>query len=127
MVPHCRRWPAPFAIAGLLLLAGGCAGPAPLPLPTAAQPCPSWINFPADRNTNRDPQYLGCSNAMNLRSMVANPADLERGRPLEPADGERSARAVEVYRQGPTKAGASPSAAAAPNVAMPAVGGAASP
>lgn len=41
---------------------------------------------------------FGCSNAYNLGVMVADPADLGRGRTLEPADAERSAVAVQRYR-----------------------------
>lgn len=40
-----------------------------------------------------------CSNAANLGRMVANPVDLVRGQALSPADGERSASGVELYRQ----------------------------
>ncbi|WP_421935149.1 CpaD family pilus assembly lipoprotein [Pelagibius sp.] len=41
---------------------------------------------------------FGCSNAHNLGVMIANPADLERGRLLEPADGELAAGSVRRYR-----------------------------
>jgi pilus assembly protein CpaD len=43
---------------------------------------------------------IGCSNEINLGLMVADPNDLVRGRPLAPADAERSALAVQKYRTG---------------------------
>lgn len=43
---------------------------------------------------------FGCSNASNLGVMVANPADLEQGRVLEPGDGEALSRSVRRYRIG---------------------------
>ena len=41
---------------------------------------------------------LGCANAVNLGLMIAEPADLTRGRPLGTADGIREAEAVVRYR-----------------------------
>lgn len=46
---------------------------------------------------------FGCSSAYNLGVMVADPADLERGRVLEPADAERASAAVRRYRLGEEK------------------------
>lgn len=48
----------------------------------------------------------GCWNAYNLARMVADPKDLEQGRPLGPADGARQAAAVEAYERGQPKAAA---------------------
>ncbi len=91
--------------AGMLLAIPGCAGNAPPPpVPTAENPCPPWVKFPADHYSNADSPYLGCTSAVNLRAMVANPADLERGRPLGPANGERAALGVENYELGKVKA-----------------------
>jgi len=94
-----RRRVASIVTAWLLAGCGGCANNEALPFPTAAQPCPAWTEFPADRNSNGDARYLGCSNAVNLRAMVDDPSDLEKGRLLGPADGERTARAIEAYHQ----------------------------
>jgi pilus assembly protein CpaD len=49
------------------------------------------------------PQFergFGCSNAYNLGVMVADPADLERGRQLDPADAERASLSILRYRVG---------------------------
>ncbi len=43
---------------------------------------------------------FGCSTTNNLSVMVADPADLERGRVLEPADAERGALSIRRYRVG---------------------------
>jgi type IV pilus biogenesis protein CpaD/CtpE len=36
--------------------------------------------------------------------MVADPADLEQGQTLGPADGQRETRAIEAYQQGKARA-----------------------
>jgi pilus assembly protein CpaD len=41
---------------------------------------------------------FGCANTSNLSVMVADPADLERGRTLEPADAEAASLSVLRYR-----------------------------
>lgn len=46
---------------------------------------------------------FGCSSAYNLGVMIADPADLERGRALDPADAERASAAVRRYRLGEEK------------------------
>jgi len=43
---------------------------------------------------------FGCSNANNLSVMVEDPADLKRGRRLEPADAEAASLSVQRYRVG---------------------------
>ena len=43
---------------------------------------------------------FGCSNAVNLARMVADPSDLYRGRPLEPGYGPQAVGAVETYAAG---------------------------
>jgi hypothetical protein len=90
--------------AGIALMASGCADdPASLPVPTAAHPCPVWVLFPPNDFSNADSPYFGCTVAVNLRANVADPSDLEIGRPLGPANGERETLAVEAYQQGKIK------------------------
>lgn len=93
-------------LAGLALAGVGCTEmrtPAPAMTLTG---CRQWTSFPANPYSNEDSPYLGCSNTMNLRAMAANPADLDAGRPLGPADGEHAANAVAAYRQGRVKSSA---------------------
>jgi hypothetical protein len=93
------RCTAPAALA-LTLILSGCAPPTPPPpVATAEQPCPPWALFPSSQNSNASPQYFGCVSRQNLRAMVANPADLDGGRPLGPADGTAQTSAVEAYQQ----------------------------
>jgi type IV pilus biogenesis protein CpaD/CtpE len=81
----------------------GCASAPPPPDLYTASGCPRWWQFPVDRYSNADSPYLGCVTAVNLRAMVAVPADLDRGRPLGRADAERESRAIEAYQQGKIK------------------------
>jgi len=100
-----RAYCPAFRVAAVLLVVSGCASEPPLPPlgRDAGRSCPQWTLFPVNRYSNADSPYLGCVSAVNLRAMVADPADLERGRPLGPADGERQTGAIEAYRQGKIK------------------------
>jgi len=64
---------------------------------------PVLVGVSTDRASNANSLHLGCVSADNLRAMVANPADLQRGRPLGPADADRVSQAFEVYQQGKIK------------------------
>lgn len=69
---------------------------------TAVNPdCPGY-NEPVSEydRFNRPNLNMGCANEINLGLMVADPNDLVRGRPLAPADAERSALAIQKYRAG---------------------------
>lgn len=69
---------------------------------TAVNPdCPGY-NEPVSSydRFSRPNMNMGCSNEINLGLMIADPNDLVRGRPLAPADAERSALAVQKYRTG---------------------------
>jgi pilus biogenesis lipoprotein CpaD len=69
---------------------------------TAVNPdCPGY-NVPVSEfdRFGRPNLNMGCSNEINLGLMIADPNDLVRGRPLGPADAERSALAVQKYRTG---------------------------
>ena len=65
--------------------------------------CPDWSGRPGRSSNNQVSSNFGCASAVNLGVMVANPADLEAGQPLEAADGEFMARTIERYRKGETK------------------------
>ncbi len=73
--------------------------------------CPDWSDPPGRSYDNQPSRNLGCATAKNFGIMVANPRDLVRGRALSPADGERQARSIELYRKdeakSPTGEGAS--------------------
>jgi type IV pilus biogenesis protein CpaD/CtpE len=114
------------ALVGALVLLGpaGCALRRGAELaPTAWQPCPSWVEFPAATHSNLDSVYLGCTNHVNIQAMVERPADFEHGRPLGPAGGERESLAVETYNHGKTKLSKDTSSSATPTVIMPAAAG----
>ena len=62
--------------------------------------CPGY-NAPIALDSEQKPILdIGCANAANLGLMVANPADLVRGRALRPADGEAAALSIQRYRAG---------------------------
>ncbi len=89
---------------GSALALSGCADDrALLPVPTASQPCPPWVMYPANPYSNADSPYIGCTVALNLSANVARPSDLAVGRPLGPADGQRETLSVETYQQGKIK------------------------
>jgi len=64
--------------------------------------CPDWSGRPGNTWQNMPSSNWGCATASNLGMMVANPADLARGRKMGPADGEFSATSIDRYRKGET-------------------------
>jgi pilus assembly protein CpaD len=66
---------------------------------TAPQ-CPDWSKPEADDSDNSPSSNFGCATEANLAAMVANPADLAKGRSSATADGAVLARGVELYRSG---------------------------
>jgi pilus biogenesis lipoprotein CpaD len=67
-------------------------------LAAVAPPCPGY-NAPIELDLEHRPIISpGCSNAANLSLMLANPADLQTGQPLAPADGEATTPAIQRYR-----------------------------
>jgi hypothetical protein len=60
--------------------------------------CPDWSREPAHNPLNLPLSNLGCATLGNLGRMVADPADLARGRTLGPADATREAEAIVRYR-----------------------------
>ena len=96
-----RHW---LAVTALIAVSGCAKAPRPLLfVPTASQPCPPWLDTPAARNSGSESDYWRCANAVNLRNMVERPEDLENGRPLGPASGEREALGVKNYNAGKVK------------------------
>ena len=102
-----------FSVAAALILMGCSMDDGKLADSTAAQPCPPWVEFPADRHSNADSPYLGCTNHVNLVNMLESPADLDQGRPLGPGSAERETVVLKDYDQNkstPFKAINAPSA-----------------
>ena len=89
---------------GTILTICACAEKSAPQAPTIASgTCPQWVAFPRDHHSNADSPYLGCTSAGNLRAMVANPVDLERGQPLGPSNGQREVLGIEAYEEGKIK------------------------
>jgi pilus assembly protein CpaD len=66
---------------------------------TAPQ-CPDWSKPEADNSDNSPSSNFGCATEANLAAIVANPADLAKGRSSTTADGAVLAHGVELYRSG---------------------------
>lgn len=97
-----RPYVVPWAFIAVLGLAG-CNSAPEVPSLAMTRACPQWVNFPVDDHSNGGSPYLGCTNAANLQTMVATPGDLENGRELGAANGERATLGVEAYQQGKIK------------------------
>jgi pilus assembly protein CpaD len=65
-----------------------------------APQCPDWSKPEADNSDNSPSSNFGCATEADLAAMVANPADLAKGRVSGTADGAVLARGVELYRSG---------------------------
>jgi len=105
--PRCTLRAITMLVTGMMLAISGCASPPEPPaVRTAEAPCPSWTGSPTDHHSNVLPSDLGCVSTVNLQAMVSKAADLEHGRPLGPANGERATLAVEAYQQGKVKGAA---------------------
>ncbi len=62
--------------------------------------CPNWAKPSTRDPLNQAASNFGCATTVNLGLMVADPADLVRGRALGPADGAASALSIQRYRAG---------------------------
>jgi pilus assembly protein CpaD len=62
-------------------------------------PCPNWSKSSAGATdyTNQPSSNFGCTTAVNLGLMAANPTDIVSGRPVGPAEGQPAAAAVNRY------------------------------
>ena len=106
------------AIAAALALSG-CSWSG-LPYPgTAGDACLYRGGLPPSPADLVSARPDGCFNLVNLGAMVADPRDIERGRELAPADGERAAAVVGDYQAGKPKGAAAPAAAAGMAAAAP--------
>jgi pilus assembly protein CpaD len=62
--------------------------------------CPDFSKPTESNYANTPDSNFGCANAQNLGVMVADPADLTRGRELGPQDGTQAVGAIQRYRTG---------------------------
>lgn len=62
--------------------------------------CPNWTKPSGADPTVTVNSNFGCATAFNLSHMVADPADLVRGRSTGPADGEQTTLGIYRYRIG---------------------------
>lgn len=62
--------------------------------------CGVWPGGGETTYRNADYPNLGCAQTQNLAAMVANPADLIRPQPTQPAHGARRAKVITSYGQG---------------------------
>ena len=65
--------------------------------------CPDWSTEPGKSSDNVVHSNWGCATATNLGMMVADPADLARGRQPGAADAELLSKRIQDYRNGETK------------------------
>lgn len=63
-------------------------------------PCPDWSRHSGTDFANLPHSNHGCAVRTNLGLMVAEPRDLERGRPLQAGDGVHAAEGIVRYRAG---------------------------
>ena len=62
--------------------------------------CPDWSRPSASNPGNIADSNFGCAAATNLSLMIADPADLVRGRSLAPGDGQALSLGIQRYRSG---------------------------
>lgn len=62
--------------------------------------CPNWSRPSAANPGNLTDANFGCATTTNLSLMIADPADLVRGRSLAPGDGEALSLGIQRYRAG---------------------------
>jgi Pilus biogenesis CpaD protein (pilus_cpaD) len=62
------------------------------------KPCPNWENKFSDGLDNNFKPQFGCADMYNLGKMIAEPADLMRGRTLGNGDAASGVLGIERYR-----------------------------
>ncbi|MBT3808914.1 MAG: hypothetical protein HOL07_12280 [Rhodospirillaceae bacterium] len=65
--------------------------------------CPNWSRPSGANPGNITDSNFGCSAATNLSLMIADPADLVRGRSLAPGDGQALSLGIQRYRANKVK------------------------
>jgi pilus assembly protein CpaD len=60
--------------------------------------CPDWRPAPMGEQEGQSPNY-GCAFALNLAAMIADPADLIRGRSEATSSAETAVRALKSFRE----------------------------
>jgi len=65
--------------------------------------CPDWTSNPTSTRDNIPHSNWGCANAANLGRMLADPADLTRGRRPDAANAELLSKRIRDYQKGETK------------------------
>lgn len=65
-----------------------------------ASPCGMWPKNIAEAPNNKPYANFGCATQNNLAAMVANPYDLVEPRTMSPADAQRRATILKLYREG---------------------------
>jgi hypothetical protein len=87
-------------------LAAALTGAAAAQSPPQTSPAPAhWpgCGAPPDHTGEGLMLPFGCATEANLRGMIADPRDLERGAPTTPEPGGPAIAAAERYRQGAVK------------------------
>jgi type IV pilus biogenesis protein CpaD/CtpE len=98
----------------LALTATGCASEDSNTANLATTPpYPVWANYSEDNHSNETTPYLGYTNHVNLVNMLDTPADMDQGRSLGYASGERETVVLKDYDQNKTSVFANPNAPAA--------------
>lgn len=67
------------------------------PLPTT---CPNWHDTGTFNQNDYLASHLGCSNALNISAMVADPSDLVKGKSVQTHNSETSVPAIQRYYAG---------------------------
>lgn len=107
--------------AAVLLALAGCATDKHSEMPAFRQTCNAQTGTHEAKPASHADYFAahyGCVNQANLRAMIDNPADLENGRALGPASGERESLGVEAYNHGKVESPKS-GGSAVPTIVLP--------
>lgn len=65
--------------------------------------CPGWNEYMDSYGMPEGEAHFGCSTAVNLTHMIAEPRDIKKGRALQGGDGRHNAFVIQQYRIGKQK------------------------